>query len=244
MEQRKPFADDRLVNGCIYCGAGEETRDHVPSRVFLDEPFPENLPVVFACSSCNHGFSADEEYVACLIESAIDGSTNPTRIRRTKISTILRRSPALRSRIEASKRSQGGNEWFEPEQARMKNVILKLARGHAAFELETLCPDDPTSFKCMPLLSMTVAEQESFDEAHYPHLFGEVGSRGMQRTLVVQAALQSADGSVSNIGFLINDWVEVQEGNYRYLAIDDDHGISVKIVIREYLACEVKWEYT
>jgi hypothetical protein len=43
MEQLKSYADNRLVNGCVYCGGPEETRDHVPSRVFLDPPYPENL---------------------------------------------------------------------------------------------------------------------------------------------------------------------------------------------------------
>src|SRR5438105_2056850 len=35
MDQLKSYADDRLINGCVYCGGPEETRDHVPSRVFL-----------------------------------------------------------------------------------------------------------------------------------------------------------------------------------------------------------------
>src|SRR5689334_904074 len=103
MEQLKNYADDRLINGCIYCGDREETRDHVPSRVFLDAPLPENLPVVGACLACNNGFSRDEEYLACLIESAIVGSTDPDHMRRPGVASILRRAPALRARIEAAK---------------------------------------------------------------------------------------------------------------------------------------------
>jgi hypothetical protein len=64
MDQLRDHADNRLINGCIYCGGPEETRDHVPSRVFLDSPPPENLPVVWACASCNQGFSLDEAYLA------------------------------------------------------------------------------------------------------------------------------------------------------------------------------------
>ena len=135
MDQLRNYADDRLIRGCIYCDGSEETRDHVPSRVFLDSPLPENLPVVAACWSCNNGFSRDEEYVACLIESAIAGSTNPDHIGRPEIANILRRSPALRARIEGAKSCEDGQILFGFEPERVKNVLLKLARGHAAFEL-------------------------------------------------------------------------------------------------------------
>jgi hypothetical protein len=108
MDQLRSYADDRLVNECIYCGGSGETRDHVPSRVFLDPPFPENLPVVGACGLCNGGFSRDEEYFACLIESAVAGSTDPDHIRRPEVASILRRTPALRARIEAAKSFKDG----------------------------------------------------------------------------------------------------------------------------------------
>lgn len=93
MEQLRDYADERLLLGCIYCGAQDNTREHVPSRVLLDKPYPENLPVVGACHPCNNGFSKDEEYVACLIESVIAGSTEPEKIRRQTIATLRERSP-------------------------------------------------------------------------------------------------------------------------------------------------------
>ena len=68
-----------------------------------------------------------------------------------------------------------------------------------------------------------------------------LGSRGLQRLMVAQVCLQAPDGKRSTLNLLINDWVEVQENQYRYLAIDDAAGITIKIVIGEYLACEVKW---
>jgi len=49
------------------------------------------------------------------------------------------------------------------------------------------------------------------------------------------------DGDSSTLNLLINDWVDVQEGRYRYLAIDDRGEVKIKIVIAEYLACEVTW---
>jgi hypothetical protein len=61
MRQLRTFGDERELCLYAYCEGVPETRDHVPSRVLLDEPYPENLPVVPACKSCNSGFSADEE---------------------------------------------------------------------------------------------------------------------------------------------------------------------------------------
>ncbi len=241
MKQLRTYADDRLVNGCIYCGGPEETRDHVPSRVFLNPPFPENLPVVGACSKCNTSFSLDEEYFACLIESAIVGSTDPEHIRRTAIANILRRAPALRARIEAAKSVKEDQIQFNVEPDRVKNVLLKLARGHAAFELSQVCREEPSSIWCRPLSLMTEEERDSFDAVHIVQMIGEVGSRGLQRYFVTQAVIQSVDGEKSIANLLINDWVDVQDNCYRYLAIDDDGKIIIKIIIAEYLACEIIW---
>jgi len=64
MEHLDSYADDRLVLGCTYCHRDTDTREHVPSRILLDEPYLDNLPVLPACAKCNQGFSLDEEYFA------------------------------------------------------------------------------------------------------------------------------------------------------------------------------------
>lgn len=74
MEQLRNLGDARQTDFCVYCGGVTETRDHVPSKVFLDKPYPTNIPVVPACQSCNRNISRDEEYVACLIECSLTGS--------------------------------------------------------------------------------------------------------------------------------------------------------------------------
>ncbi len=63
----------------------------------------------------------------------------------------------------------------------------------------------------------------------------------MQRTMVTKVTLQSLKGKSKEMNIVVNDWVEVQEGNYRYLAIDDLGGVVIKIVISEFLACIVHW---
>ena len=42
---------------CVYCGNAAGTRDHVPPKVLLDEPYPPDLPPVPACDECNNRFS-------------------------------------------------------------------------------------------------------------------------------------------------------------------------------------------
>lgn len=244
MDQHPDYADNRLIQGCIYCDAGkEETRDHVPSRVFLDLPFPTNLPVVPACYNCNNGFAQDEAYLACLIECALAGSTNPDSIQRPRVADLLRRTPALRARIEAAKSITDNLVSFLAERTRVETVFMKLARGHAAFELSLVLRQPPTSLIWWPLLMMTDEQRQSFDDVSVTRIFGEVGSRGMQRQLIVQAKLVSqTTGEASTMNLIIdNDWVDVQEGCYRYLAIHDSEGVKIKIVIAEFLACEVSW---
>lgn len=241
MDQLRDYADERLVNGCIYCGGSEETREHVPSRVFLDAPFPENLPVVWACESCNNGFSQDEQYLSSLIESVIAGSTDPELIRREKVANILRKTPSLKARLEAAKRVQNGQVQFHVEEDRVKNVLLKLARGHAVFELSSPCKEEPLSFWWSPLELMEDTHREAFEDIQVVQMFSEVGSRNLQRLFVTQITSQTAAGETSVQNLLINDWVEVQADRYRYHAMDEGTTKIIKIVIGEYLACEARW---
>jgi hypothetical protein len=241
VDQLKTFADERLIHGCIYCGGSDNTRDHVPSRVFLDTPLPENLPVVGACLPCNNGFSKDEEYLACLVESTIAGTTDPALMRRPKVAEILRRAPPLRARLEAAKTIVDGRPAFAIESDRVRNVLVKLARGHVVFELSQPCRQEPRSVWWASLVSLTKEELDDFDACHVVEMFGEVGSRSLQRAMVIQAALRIPNGVATALNMLINDWVDVQEGRYRYLATDEAD-VRVKIVIGEYLACQVVWD--
>ena len=241
MDQLRDLADSRLLSGCIYCGGHAETRDHVPSRCLLERPYPENLPVVASCARCNQGFSKDEEYLVCLIESALCGSPDPDKIRRPTVANILRNSPTLRARLESAKSESDGHIRFATESERIMNIMLKLARGHAAFELSQPCRSEPDHFWCGLMSALSDDQNDAFNEPHVQNLFGEVGSRGLQRAFVTQVTLQSASGERSVLPLLINDWVDVQENLYRYLAIDDAGGIVIRIVVAEYLGCEVAW---
>ena len=53
---------------CIYCGKPSNTREHCPSKVFLEKPYPDDLPVLPACFECNNSFSSDELYTKMYIK--------------------------------------------------------------------------------------------------------------------------------------------------------------------------------
>lgn len=241
MEQLSDLADKRLITSCIYCGAEPCTREHTPSKVFLDQPFPDNLPIVGCCQSCNNGFSLDEEYLASFIEVAKCGTTDPEKISRPKIANTLRHSKPLRELLQASKREFNGEFVFEIDESRLKNVVTKLAKGHAAFELSVKLYQEPSTFFCAPLHILNESMRSLFDEAHFQDGIGEIGSRNSQRLAVVEVVQNTHDGSQVMSHLIFNDWIDLQEDRYRYLAIHDHFGISIRIVFSEYLACIVSW---
>ncbi len=234
MEQLRTFSDERLLASCVYCGCETKTRDHVPAKVFLDHPYPENLPVVPACNHCNQNASRDEEYLACLIECAISGTAEPSEVSRPRIQSILARKPRLASRLANSARFNllGELEW-QVELNRVKKTVLKLARGHAAFELSEPRLDPPCSIQVAPLNAMAQDERGEFESPPLITAFPEIGSRSFQRI----GTYQTEDDR-----FLLDmDWVNVQDKMYRYLASVED-GTRIRIVLSEYLGCEVIWQ--
>lgn len=226
MQQVPDFGDERNKGWCVFCGGRMETRDHAPSRVFLDEPYPENLPVLACCRSCNNSFSLDEEYLACLIECAKAGSVEQACARRPKVARILERKAPLALRLTAARQeSQGGVLW-KPEDERVRNVIVKLARAHIAYEQNEPQLDEPASVYIMPLCAMADETRDGFEASPNTGLWPEVGSRAMHRMIV------GAEGEYP--------WIEVQPGRYRYLVATGP--ALVRTVIAEYLAAEIVWD--
>jgi hypothetical protein len=226
MQQLPDFGDERNKGWCVFCGGPMETRDHAPSRVFLDEPYPENLPVLASCAACNQSFSLDEEYVACLIECARTGSIEQARAARPKIARILERKPSLQARLAASWRETGDGIIWKPEEKRVRNVVVKLARAHIAYEQNEPQLEEPVAVSVVPLCALTRDTREAFEVSPNTGLWPEVGSRAMHRILI------GAEGDYP--------WIDVQPGRYRYLVACGPS--LVRIVIAEYLAAEVAWD--
>lgn len=232
MDQLRDYADERQRGFCVHCAGRVETADHAPSKVFLDKPYPENLPVHESCARCNEGFSLDEEYLACLIECVATGTTSPELVSRENIRDILRRSPALASRIEKGKQTSivDGKETFvwSAETERVQRVICKLARCHAAHELAEPQHGPPAVCSFFPLLTLTEAQRRHFETPPTLTVFPEVGSRALQRIAFLPDKTMRSN------------WIVAQEGRYRYLAVYDG-SILVRGVIGEYLGFEVIW---
>jgi len=126
VKQIRTYVDDRLAAFCYACGGAPATRDHVPPKVFLDEPYPENLPVVGSCRTCNEGASLDEEYVACVLEVAARGTVDPSGLTRPKIVRKLTKNPSLAARLVNAVAEDGTAVAVEQ---RVSRVLEKVGRG-------------------------------------------------------------------------------------------------------------------
>ncbi|MGS1015514.1 very short patch repair endonuclease [Allosphingosinicella humi] len=230
MRKVQNFGDDRNKGSCVHCGGPNETVDHAPSVVLLDAPLPPDLPTSPSCAACNQGFSNDEAYLACLLECVVAGSADPAKIGREKIAALIRRRPSLAAELAALRREEGGRIAFSFDRQRVENVIVKLARCHVAYEINEPRTDEPDSVWFTPLEAMTEVQRQEFEDGGDDlAVWPEVGSRAMQRLLIV-------DDDAFGEG-----WLDVQPGRYRFRTSVDD-GLRVRMVIRGYLACEVRWD--
>jgi hypothetical protein len=117
---------------CIYCGAVGETRDHVPPKLLLEHPLPDNLKTVRSCRACNHGTSLDEQYFLVLLGQV---STSPFIAAKIApdgvIDRTLVRSPAFEERLLSALGSdeETGTIFIKPEMTRVERVVRKIAIG-------------------------------------------------------------------------------------------------------------------
>jgi hypothetical protein len=170
--------------------------------------------------------------LACFVECVIAGSVNPELLSRQKIRSILSRKKDLADRIILCKRvSDNGTLLWEPELERVHNVVVKLAKGHAAYELFPQC-DEPEQLQVFPLIAISETEKDDFENMRSGDVFGwpEIGSRAFIRACGAESFSEQS-----------GSWIVVQPGRYRY-AVDEYGGVLVRIVLAEYLACIVSWK--
>ena len=132
------FGDAREVGNCIHCGGPAGTLDHVRSKIFLDEPLPAYIDGCAACFACNDSLGLDDEYVACILECAATGEVDPAVVERQKVANVLKNSLLIVERLKRARTLNSGALSWNIELDRIRRVLLKLARGHAIFELD--CP--------------------------------------------------------------------------------------------------------
>jgi hypothetical protein len=238
MKQMGDYADERHKGWCIHCkavlGSVESNHDHVPSKTILDRPFPNDLPTVRICKSCNTSFSNDEEYFTAFLGSVLAGSTNPDQQVIARSEKILGSNYRLQDEIESQlqiiKGADGSDQvTFVPDMARIQNVVVKNSRGHVLFEHGQPAEGEPTRVSIQPIPTLPPDMVANFETIDYGAGWPEVGSRLMQR--LISGDDMRPDG-----------WVVVQPNVYRFAVMDQGQFI-VRTVIREYLATEVAWDH-
>lgn len=224
MKAYSDFSDERLRDGCTYCSKPAKTRDHIPARVFLDKPYPTNLHVVPSCEECNNSLSKDEEYIAFVFEYLSMLESDDFDDKQENIESKFKHYPALEDRImNGLQVDENGNPVIQLESSRIENVALKFAIAHALYETGEKPLNEPTHIAYSFANQMTEEQLQQFNNTIDDGMFPEVGSRLMQRMI------ENGD-----------DWVYVQENNYRYY-VHASTCIIVRIVFKEILYCEVSW---
>lgn len=104
---------------------------------------------------------------------------------------------------------------------RVKNVVVKNARGHVYFEHGQPTFGEPDHVTVGPLAVLNDEQRAVFLNVDYGSVWPEVGSRMMTR-LAVGHDLDK------------NNWVVVQPGIYRYAVISEGRFV-VGAILREYL---------
>lgn len=223
------YGDDRILQGCFHCGGRPDTNDHSPPKVLLDKPYPAEMITVPSCYECNNSASLDEAYLACVIECAVTGNVSAKSVSRKVIQKMLAHSPALASQMNAIRMMGEDGPTFHPDPERIRRVVVKIARAHAAYELHEHFEEEPVPVRFFPLQMLSEEQREEFERPAGGMMWPEVGSRALQR--LVEGYPGDRPG-----------WVEVQEGRYRYMAAIGD-GRIVRMVMSEYLGCEVVWDF-
>ena len=112
---------------------------------------------------------------------------------------------------------------------RFENVLLKCAYGHLKFENSETEFSKPDQVWYKPIHTLTEEEEKVFFSVSEMEKAPEVGSRAMQRLYL------SEDGKP------METWIHVQDGIYSYY-ISISIGLKiVRMIIRNYLACEIIW---
>lgn len=223
-------------SGCIYCGEPATTREHIPSKAFLVKPYPENLPTIPACFECNNGYSADEKYLSCFLD-VLKSQVYADCPQDEQTTVRIEKDKKLQEILEKQIQKKEGKVYYNPDEERILRVLFKLARCHAGFEFDYVNFDDVKA-KIWYNFAFNISDMEMLDFNKVPEMdkAPEVGARGAFVPFVAQ---NIETGEIMTFSF----WNEVQEERYRYqVHINEAGQITVKIVIFEFLYCEVIFE--
>lgn len=220
----------------MHCGqaiaSAKCSREHVPTKALLDQPFPGELATVTACEPCNNSYSKDEDYFVAFLSCVLSGSTQPDHQVIKSASGILSHSSALRESIKREKKEYetlGGDQKtiWQPSLDRIRSFLVKNARAHLFYENGEPIFDEPRYVWFSPVQTMSEDDWRNFlGPVGGIGLWCEVGSRWNTRLI--------EGDTFDDAGFLV-----VQNGIYRFRI--EGGGCGVRSIIREYLATSVIW---
>ncbi|MED1876959.1 hypothetical protein [Brevibacillus borstelensis] len=224
---------------CVYCGEKADTREHVPSKVFLVKPYPAFLGIVPACFKCNNSFSSDELFLSILIEKLKSIYYGEKYILSEETIGRINKYKKIANQIDMAIANKRINEFDK----RISRVLFKLAIGHAVFEVsEGYCiKEGIVSYSFRDSMSNEEIEEFSAPFILNGQVFPEVGSRAFERIIVVEMDLASVHDPEQKINtrLALLEWVDVQATKYSYTSYLFGDEIVVKIIINEFLYAQV-----
>jgi hypothetical protein len=262
MDYRPYLGDGRLLHkivynsnmqsDCVYCGMPSDSREHIPSKVFLKKPYPNNLYIVPACKKCNNSYSDDELYswfVIKLLEQAADpcfriNSSDNHRFS-SYASIVEMTKKEIAAFFESQKEVNPDITVFDFRSNRLEHVLEKLAIGHSVFELSEGYRSvsieswitESISYGFSPALSDEIKSDFDCAIPIDQFILPEIGSRIYDHIFVVQLPLVNVSNpsDYKNVGTIFLDWTDVQNETYRYITLYTGTKIHVYIVIDEFL---------
>lgn len=216
---------------CVYCYEKADSREHLPSKIFLNEPYETELAILPSCTSCNNSYSENEQYLACLIDYVQYKLHNYEIVKRNKIQRAFNARPHIKKEFEnLTKYTDDGNlDYIEFNHDKVKNILLKLSIGHATYSLSAIHLGEPVAINYKFATQLTKEEINNFNSEPTNDVIPELGSR--EGTYI----------TILNDGTPITTWKIIQNGQYRFLAYQDKSSTNIRIVIGEYFYSEVIW---
>lgn len=224
------FKNKRQNSLCVYCGEEATTREHLPSKVFFEHRDQIDFSILPACKKCNNNFSYHEKYLACYIEFLKSKIYNKDYKIRESIKNTLLKDHFIANKIKNQFKQISGMKYeVSQDTESIEIVLMKLAKGHMAYEMNEIFLDEPKHFSYKFLHDMTKKELLAFNRPVVSEIIPEIGSR------LTEYLILTEDGKV------LYPWRTISEGEYRFMNFTDKKHSGVKFVINEVLFCKVMW---
>ena len=218
---------------CIYCGGNAITKEHCPTRGLMLKPRPFDLPTLPACEKCNNSFSSDEMYTVSLVKALNTFLNNGEE-------TGLEMNISTRQEVNDAKKEAEfiAKSGYYRDDKRLRNTLIKLAVGHAIFELTIGYAgqlykeaDINVEYYFRHFISPDKWEKFNQLEVIETNNIPEIGSRLFRNIYVVSVKRKKESGRKIKTECIALDWTNVQEGKYKYIALLKGNEIVVKIFI-------------